>query len=217
MSEDPRSIGRSAAAVPLSDAEAAFAERAGTVLRSAETLSPGFEARVMRAVASVPSRGTSHRWISAAHWWTRSRRVTFSPLGGLALAAGFAGIVALGSLGVAGQLSVVGLRAASGANVASARTDTLHLVRFVFVDATASRVALAGDFNGWSPESRPLEASGVEGVWSVTVPLTPGRYEYAFVVDGERWVADPLARKVSDEFGGESSVVRVDGSALRVM
>jgi 1,4-alpha-glucan branching enzyme len=53
---------------------------------------------------------------------------------------------------------------------------------------------------------------GVPGVWSVELPLRQGRHEYAFVVldtTGERWVADPLAPRVRDEFGTESSVVTV--------
>ena len=219
MSEHPRSIDRSSSdAGALSAAEASFAQQAGAALRRAEAVPPDFELRVMRAVASeAPPDGVSGRGVTVARWWTRPRHLTLSPLGGLALAAGFAGLVALGAWGVAGQPGAVGSSASPGVSVASARTDTVHLVRFVFVEPTAFRVALAGDFNGWSTEARPLAMSGANGVWSVTVPLAPGRYEYAFVVDGERWVADPFARRVSDEFGGESSVIRLDGSEIRTM
>jgi hypothetical protein len=49
----------------------------------------------------------------------------------------------------------------------------------------------------------------------VSIALTPGRHEYAFVVDGERWVADPFALTTRDEFGQESSVVRVGGDVTR--
>jgi len=45
------------------------------------------------------------------------------------------------------------------------------------------------------------------------VPLAPGRYRYAFLVDGSRWLADPAApRARDDEFGTPSSVVTVGGS-----
>jgi hypothetical protein len=37
------------------------------------------------------------------------------------------------------------------------------------------------------------------------VPLRPGVHDYAFVVDGERWVADPNAPQVDDSFGGTNS------------
>lgn len=218
MSENPRSTDQSSSdAGALSAAEASFAQRVGAALRRAEAVPPDLERHVMRAVASEAPDGFSGRGVTVARWWTRPRHLTLSPLGGLALAAGFAGLVALGAWGVAGQLGAVGWSASRGASVASARTDTVHLVRFVFVEPTASRVALAGDFNGWSTEARPLAMSGDNGVWSVTVPLAAGRYEYAFVVDGERWVADPFARRVSDEFGGESSVIRLDGSEIRTM
>jgi 1,4-alpha-glucan branching enzyme len=47
-------------------------------------------------------------------------------------------------------------------------------------------------------------------VWSVTLPLTPGRYEYMFVVDGQRWVSDPAAIEQSDDgFGARNAVLEV--------
>jgi hypothetical protein len=57
---------------------------------------------------------------------------------------------------------------------------------------------------------RPLRADGA--VWSAVVPLPPGRYRYAFLVDGSQWLADPTApRAFDDEFGTPSSVVTVGG------
>jgi 1,4-alpha-glucan branching enzyme len=93
--------------------------------------------------------------------------------------------------------------------------DTVQLVRFVFVDSGASSVALVGDFNEWTRGATELKRSGAPGVWSVSVALTPGRHEYAFIVNGSRWVADPLAVKSSDDFGTESSVIRVGPAGKR--
>ena len=45
----------------------------------------------------------------------------------------------------------------------------------------ASDVRLAGDFNHWKPA--PMEARG-ENVFTELLPLTPGVYEYRFVIDG---------------------------------
>jgi 1,4-alpha-glucan branching enzyme len=70
-------------------------------------------------------------------------------------------------------------------------------------------VELVGDFNEWTRGSTALRLSGAPGVWAVSVPLSPGKHEYAFIVNGTRWVADPLAVKTSDDFGTESSVIRV--------
>jgi hypothetical protein len=50
-------------------------------------------------------------------------------------------------------------------------------------------------------------------VWTTVVPLAPGRYRYAFLADGSRWLADPAAPLArDDEFGPPSSVVTVEGS-----
>jgi len=47
-------------------------------------------------------------------------------------------------------------------------------------------------------------------VWSITLPLTPGRYEYKFLVDGKKWMHDPEnPQKIEDGFGGHSSVIEV--------
>ena len=41
-----------------------------------------------------------------------------------------------------------------------------------------------------------------DGIWHGAVVLPAGPHEYMFVVDGERWVPDPLAgRYVDDGFG----------------
>jgi hypothetical protein len=39
--------------------------------------------------------------------------------------------------------------------------------------------------------------------------MPPGRHEYAFIVDGKRWTADPFAPPRSDEFDTSSSVIVV--------
>jgi hypothetical protein len=77
------------------------------------------------------------------------------------------------------------------------------------VDAT--RVALCGDFNGWSTEDTWLER-GDDGIWRVTVALEPGRsYRYRYLLDGERWENDPQAdRYVPNPYGSADSVVVVE-------
>jgi 1,4-alpha-glucan branching enzyme len=113
----------------------------------------------------------------------------------------------------AGLLSM-GDRSASAPQSVAARRDTVHVVRFVLVAPGASSVALAGDFNRWDVNADQLRPVGGDGVWSASVPLTPGRHEYAFVIDGTHWVADPAAAAtLADEFGGQSSIVTVGGPA----
>jgi hypothetical protein len=67
----------------------------------------------------------------------------------------------------------------------------------------ATRVTLAGSFNHWRPEHELVESA--PGVWSILIPLEPGIHDYSFVIDGERWVADPNALQVDDGFGGMNS------------
>jgi hypothetical protein len=74
----------------------------------------------------------------------------------------------------------------------------------------ASRVTLVGDFNNWDPSATPLARVNPEGRWEAIVPLDPGRYQFTFVVDDTRWVADPGRPKaVGDDFGQPTSVITV--------
>jgi anti-sigma factor RsiW len=178
-----------------------FAARVAAPLKASVAVSAGFDARVMRAVEEA-----------ARPWWRRRHAFTLSPLGGLALAAGFGGLMALAGVGAARALTTPSAVVAQSPSAQA--PDTVHIVRFVLTDAQASQVTLVGDFNGWSREATPLVPSEVEGRWIVDVVLPAGRHEYAFLVDGERWVTDPSAVTQRDEFGQESSVVRI-GDALR--
>jgi hypothetical protein len=184
-----------------------LAARIAAPLRPSERANATFADRVMHAVRAE-ARGKRQGDVprASSSWWRRSVTVSVSPLSGLALAAGLATVALAG----AGLLSI-GERAAS-APQSVARRDTVHVVRFVFVAPGASTVALAGDFNRWDVNAHHLHSAGGDGVWSASVALTPGRHEYAFVIDGTRWVADPVAAAtIADEFGGRSSVVTVGG------
>ena len=74
----------------------------------------------------------------------------------------------------------------------------------------ASRVELIGSFNQWRPgvlmtwdESRKI--------WIVSLSLQKGRYEYAFLVDGEKIVSDPKALINQDDgFGNKNSILIVE-------
>ena len=87
-----------------------------------------------------------------------------------------------------------------------ARSDTVVVARFVFADASAKSVALVGDFNRWDASATPLTRVA-PGSWARTLRLTPGRHEYAFLVDGKRWVTDRFAPASHDAFDVQSSVI----------
>jgi len=63
-------------------------------------------------------------------------------------------------------------------------------VRFVYTGADAKSVSLVGDFNGWSKTSAPMRQLE-SGQWAVSIHITPGTYQYAFLIDGEKIVTDP--------------------------
>jgi len=70
----------------------------------------------------------------------------------------------------------------------------------------ARRVEVAGDWSGW----QPAEASRARnGVWYVDLDLRPGRYRYAFRVDGNAWTVPDGATAVDDGLGGTSAWLTV--------
>jgi hypothetical protein len=86
-------------------------------------------------------------------------------------------------------------------------SPALVSVRFVLVAPDARQVSLAGTFNQWDAQTTPLVRTGATGVWTATLTLPVGQHQYAFVVDGVRWVPDPGAPAVDDGFGRRNSVL----------
>ncbi len=77
-------------------------------------------------------------------------------------------------------------------------------ILFVMPATNAQDVSVVGNFNNW--EATPLTDDNGDGIWTVSIPLSPGRYEYAFVVDGRWWGQDPLADGYVRSFGEYNSV-----------
>jgi hypothetical protein len=85
-----------------------------------------------------------------------------------------------------------------------------HSVRFSVNLPDAGTVRLVGDFNAWSEKGILLDGPADDGSWSVELDLEPGKYQYMFVVDEARWVADENADAwVDDGFGHVNSVMVV--------
>ena len=86
-------------------------------------------------------------------------------------------------------------------------SDIVH-VRFMYQSDVAKHIALSGNFTQWRPTYSLQQIT--PGVWQISVPLKPGRYEYQFIIDGERRFADPNALQYQDDgFGGKNSIVIV--------
>jgi hypothetical protein len=145
-------------------------------------------------------------------WAVRPRTVRVSPLGALAALA--ASLLLAVGLARRSEPAVGVVQAPAGAREVPASLvadrSSLPLTQFILVAPAAREVSLVGDFNDWQVGSARLRATASGGVWTIEVPLAPGRHRYAFVVDGSRWLPDPAApRAAGDDFGTPSSVVTV--------
>ena len=202
--------------------------RLGAVVRELRRpvgVDAALDRRVMQAVAAGPHpvRGAGAAVddpaaVRAWRWLRRPRTVRVSPLGGLAglvtLAAAAALLLAVRPPEAGAPAAVAAAPAAAvgatGPAAATGPADGIQLVRFVLVAPTAHAVAVVGDFNDWQVGATPLRPAASGRMWTVDVPLAPGRHRYAFVVDGESWLPDPTAPRASGaDFGTPSSVVTV--------
>jgi len=172
--------------------EAVF-HAASAQLRAAPA--PDLSARVMAALPAPEGRKARSPLAGVLAWlWNpRPVRLALRPAYGVA----FAGVAALAVA-----------RWQSPGPVPDVRPAALAAVPPVYVQfrihvPDARTVQLAGTFTGWKP-AYALKRTD-DGEWTALVPLRPGVHDYAFVVDGDRWVADPNAPQVDDSFGGTNS------------
>lgn len=83
-------------------------------------------------------------------------------------------------------------------------------VLFVQPLSTGLRVAVAGDFNGWSATASLLKRNESLGVFELCIGMRPGRYRYRLVIDG-RWAADPFNNHSEpNEFNELNSIIEVE-------
>ncbi len=93
-------------------------------------------------------------------------------------------------------------------------------VVFRFQAPSARTVQLAGSWpeNNWLAGQAQtgtflvgeMKDEDGDGTWTRTQPLTPGRYQYKFVIDGVNWKEDPNnPNRVDDGFGGFNSLLDV--------
>jgi 1,4-alpha-glucan branching enzyme len=94
-------------------------------------------------------------------------------------------------------------------NIKSKQLFKRRRVAFSFKTTAADEVILMGDFNNWNSKKHPMKNDG-SGMWSKTVVLSPGKYEYKFFVDG-KWKKDPQnVQTCSNCFGTQNSVLNLE-------
>jgi len=146
----------------------------------------GLTARVMAQIAEHPKRKFWRRVLQPREFRVRVRPWLMVP----ALAAATALVLWIGRSGPP----------------SSPASPALVTVRFVLSAPDAHEVSVAGTFNQWNADATPLVRTDA-GVWTATLTLPAGEHQYAFVVDGVRWVPDPAAPAVDDGFGRRNSVL----------
>ena len=70
-------------------------------------------------------------------------------------------------------------------------------------------VYVAGEFNQWNPTAKKMAYKARAGLYTATIKLAPGTYQYKFVIDGT-WCADPEnVNAVPNDQGTFNSVITV--------
>jgi len=93
-------------------------------------------------------------------------------------------------------------------NTGSPEKKAVRSVEFSYYAPQAKKVCLAGNFNAWDTRSLPMKKEK-DGVWRITVRLSPGRHEYKYVMDGT-WVQDAhCADTVPNSLGSFNCVISV--------
>lgn len=159
-----------------------------------------FAAQVVARI-QPPTRGF---WERAHEWLTAPHALQWNPAGALATACILLALAWLLNGGL--------LKPSSGGSALQtaghSHTAPTVYVRLALMNPVAESVTITGDFNGWNPHGMPLVKTA-NGLWTLTIPLKPGRYEYMYRVDG-KWVTDPLASDfIPDGFGQENAVLDV--------
>ena len=90
--------------------------------------------------------------------------------------------------------------------VATKKAATKSVTFTVHADK-GKAVYVAGEFNKWNPTAKKMTFKA--GVYSATLKLPAGSYQYKFVIDGT-WCADPEnANSVPNDQGTFNSVITV--------
>jgi len=191
----------------------AFIDQIAAELRRPVRFDPRFDERVMEALNAPdviplhPTRQSSRPWIVRP--WT----LRVSPIGAFAAAAALVGVVVFGAwrMSAVEQLQVATQQQVSGEDlipVANTGEEQLVTHQFTYYQKGLQSISLVGEFNDWAADSTTMTEVS-PGVWTVSLLLKPGVYEYQFILNGKQRVTDPTMPQASNDFGSPNSVVTV--------
>jgi hypothetical protein len=109
-----------------------------------------------------------------------------------------------------GGFASVGVRASlpsratrpRGQSVAVQRLNTGR-VRLTIAYPEADAVAIAGEWNAWTPAALSRDGSR----WTIELGLRPGVYRFSLLVNGDRWTVPENVTAVPDDFGGKAALL----------
>ena len=89
------------------------------------------------------------------------------------------------------------------------RVNKEQIITFTFKpDKNYKKVFLFGSFNSWNRSS--LEMINHNGIYDISVPLDPGRYQYKFYADGAELVDPQNPEQIPNGMGSYNSVLNVE-------
>ena len=88
-------------------------------------------------------------------------------------------------------------------------------IRFTYDAPNAENVYIAGSFNDWNSSKDKLHKNN-DGIWTITLKLSPGKYQYKFFVDDNWFFDQDNPNSEDDGYGGSNSIIEVgnDGKLL---
>ena len=88
--------------------------------------------------------------------------------------------------------------------------EETKVVTFTLVRPEAHTVAVSGDFTTWNTVEMQSEDSTSGKIWTITLTVKPGRYQYGFIVDNQEWVEDPYAERcANDGYGNKNAIIEI--------
>jgi hypothetical protein len=181
------------------EAESESLRRLSRQLREMPYLDP--PENLLPSVMGTIKRKRFPWWYRSLRWARSPKSFTFTPL----QVGSLVSLVLLVSFVSAFYLSQSDLGYHLPAKLQSAVPITLTLNM-----PEARSVSVVGTFNAWHEKGYEMTRDVTGNTWNLFLRLPDGRYEYAFVLDGQNIIPDPAAEFYADDgFGNQNAVLIV--------
>lgn len=97
----------------------------------------------------------------------------------------------------------------AGKNMSKTNRPIRRRVTFLYEDEPGKVVAVAGCFTDWLPDKQLVDKNN-DGIYTGTVMLAPGVYEYKFVINGEWKIDERNPNFTPNDIGSLNSVLALE-------